>query len=1296
MGSRDESPLLLPERFGRPGAIAENIAITGAAGALFRPVRQARRAAEAAEEVPTTRVPETRAPETPVTPAREARAEAPRQPRATPRADEDAAAPVNRILEERPATYRKSDGTLRFGFEDPADGAAYILSTNRKAGAPAARRYLEGIGLNEDQIKDYARSVGSSLRKEARDYVFEQAEKGSTVFYYVPRIGAPEVAAVPAVRAATPARAARAARATEAAVPEVPVVRAAEAAVEAAAPVAGRRLSPEIEARREVDRITNAFGLPEVAQKEAISVGGVELSFRSNLEKAAYILVSQKGKGKSEIVSSVESALKDYGFNVGEVRRYGKELADNVRLDAATTKEKRIIVSSEDIAMARPVPNTARASVTGPEIASGVAGAALGGLAGATARDEEGEAQAGLGAVVGGALGGALGRGAGRRIAGDAGLIARGERSRPRAETFLGEVSKDKGLLSEAISRFRYNVVEETHPVLLLARHTLGRKAAQRLDGMIARSAGAAQEAMQYMRDKYDPFFRNYTKEQRDQIANFAVIRRASESGLSINMSPEEVARQYAEGMANPILKEGSDQLMGYFRDLLRTRYRAGLISDADYSRILQSDDYYVPFAADFAAETRRKASRAAPGWNVRDTGVGRMDREAIRDWNIQDPLEVLMEATLATHSDVAKRRAFNFIARAIDKAAVDMRQGKSNIANFIYRVDPNSKSAFEANRFTAITNQGKRVTYEVRDPELFQAITQQNSLTQGISMDLVRGLARFKRASIVLEPTFSLMQSIRDVPFYVAQRQDFRRAIRESAMGAAAGAVGGAATSEEDRVLQNSIAGALVGTGIGAAARPVVDLMKSLRSIVGNDETYREWLRMGGSSEGLRVRNPKDAQDILRRLERDGVDLRDVIPSKSWLDALGFIASVGEQMPRLAKYRELVARGVDPSVAIREGQAVTVRFASKGANPIIKEIASATPFFNAKIQGWDKLVQMAKDPKQATMAALVLFAPTVGLFMLNKDNPEYWDRPQWEKDNFWLVPKPEGGFYRVPKPFELGYAFASIPERYLSFAAETGSIESAAPRKNITGREALSRAVGTFALDPISESVPIPTAAEIPLSQAMNYDFFRRRDLIPQYYERIEPREQALPYTGALPRAIGQGTGISPIRVEKALSDIGGTGYRRFSEAIADPIIRSRGGEAPVQRARDMGPGPAFVRTTGLSRFVARDYDATQVEADARERLRKLEEKHQTLQMMRNQRRPVEEIRNYRERNAEELRTRNALNNLRIQLDRITAERRDIMRRRDLTPEQRDARMDALKRRGDNVSRRIVEYGAR
>jgi len=1712
MGARDETPLLLPDRFGRPGAIAENIAITGAAGALFAPLRKAR----AAQETPPRQAPPAEAPrETPRGAPREVPRETPQQqvPREAPEVPTPARTaetdPVKSVLEERPATYRKKDGTIKFGFEDSADAAAWILATKRKNGAEIARKYLEDIGMSSEQIADYISSVGAQLRREAREFVFDAKEKGTTVFYYVPRIGPPDVpivrpspqidalvppAGVPAA-AVTPGASASAAQAAPEAlgvaettfrsvIPEEAIRRGAQTAVrsatgesvpavsyaivdasqvlpshsprtfawneaypksmqqrdyskiqayqdavnrrsseldpdfltdltrglqdgpplvsstglviagndrtmsimramsmfpakyanyvrrlEEAAPTFGlsadavkavdnpilvrvvdepldvgrmqninrtsdvtdtKSLSGRAEARsrsqvfagatrsiehfartidadetirgylstsngrRFVDLLTeegviprprlaelmsenntsmlsasgrdyiarlitstalrNADELPDqilnkiehatpvIAKlksvpdwdvsgvvEEAVDIlararsadlsldafvtqrgmfdegdvvfsqlatdiarfidssskrkvsdafrnlgkiadesytrgaGGAQdmfgevakvstlddalkdifgatakvsaavqpvaaravsavepvvetvvsdfvlpknlqgmspnyrshtIQFGNDLDRAAYTIANDAARGKaSKSADSIMNALESQGFAIDEVVLHGVTNVIPALKRAANQLKEGDKIVLESLQFGTP----ARTSVTRPEIASAVAGAALGGAAGSMAGEEGDAAQAGLGTFLGGVLGGALGRSAGRRIADDAGLIARGRRSRPKPQTFLGEVSKGKGILAETSSRFRYNVVQETHPVLLLARHTLGKKAAERLDGMISRSQGSAQEAMQYMRDNYDSFFNGYTRDQQDSIAQFAIIRRAAESGLSINMAPEEVIRRYDEGMADPLLKEGSDQLMKYFRDLLKMRYRAGLISDADYTRIVQSDDFYVPFAAEFAAESRRKAAREAPGWNIRNTGVGSMNREAIRDWNIQDPLEVLAEATLATHADVAKQRAFNLIARSIDKAAIDLQQGVSKIGDFIYRVNPNSKGAFEANRFTAITKGGKRVTYEVRDPELFQAIAQQNKLSQNIAMELARKIAAFKRASIVLEPTFSLMQSIRDVPFYVAQRQDFGRALRESAMGSAAGAVGGAVTSsEEDDILYNSISGALIGTGAGAIARPAVDIMRALKSVVGNDEAYKEWLRMGGSSESIRITNPSDAQEVLRRLRNSGVNLNDVIVPKRWVDSLRFIAAAGEQVPRLAKYQEQIARGVDPSVAVRDSQAVTVRFANKGANKAIKELASITPFFSAKIAGWDKLAQMAKDPKQSALAGLVLTAPTVGLFMQNKDNPEYWDRPQWEKDLFWLVPKPEGGFYRVPKPFELGYLFSSLPERYMNYLAETGQMESAAPRRNVTGSQAFSRAARTFALDPIAESVPIPTAVEVPLSQAMNYDFFRRRDLVPQYYQRIEPREQALPYTGALPRAVGQATGLSPIRVEKALSDIGGTGYRRFSEAIADPILRRADMDAPVQRARDMGTGPAVIRTTGLSRFIARDYDATQVEADARDRLRKIEEKHQTLQMMRNQRRPIAEVNAYRDQNSEDLRARQALNNMRIELDRVTAERRDIMRRRDLTPEQRDRRMDTLKARGDAVSRRIVEYGVR
>jgi hypothetical protein len=62
---------------------------------------------------------------------------------------------------------------------------------------------------------------------------------------------------------------------------------------------------------------------------------------------------------------------------------------------------------------------------------------------------------------------------------------------------------------------------------------------------------------------------------------------------------------------------------------------------------------------------------------------------------------------------------------------------------------------------------------------------------------------------------------------------------------------------------------------------------------------------------------------------------------------------------------------------------------------------------------------------------------PSVLLWMANHDDPRYKDIPTWQKDLFWIVMTDEH-VYRIPKPFEIGVIFGSVPERMLDkFAAD-------------------------------------------------------------------------------------------------------------------------------------------------------------------------------------------------------------------------------------------------------------------
>src|SRR5207253_2735319 len=66
--------------------------------------------------------------------------------------------------------------------------------------------------------------------------------------------------------------------------------------------------------------------------------------------------------------------------------------------------------------------------------------------------------------------------------------------------------------------------------------------------------------------------------------------------------------------------------------------------------------------------------------------------------------------------------------------------------------------------------------------------------------------------------------------------------------------------------------------------------------------------------------------------------------------------------------------------------------------------------------------------------AAVGITLPSVLLHFANRDEEGYAEIPQWQRDLFWLV-KMGDHWIRIPKPFELGMVFGSIPERLLEFA---------------------------------------------------------------------------------------------------------------------------------------------------------------------------------------------------------------------------------------------------------------------
>jgi hypothetical protein len=868
--------------------------------------------------------------------------------------------------------------------------------------------------------------------------------------------------------------------------------------------------------------------------------------------------------------------------------------------------------------------------------------------------------------------------------------IASGDRSLPKRERLLNP-----------IERAYFELMDDTAPLMKLARAE-DPKLAESLDGAIAVSAGSGQAGKQYIRENLMPLVREITETFGDngmnRVAKAAVARRAYQSDLGLGISNQQRQDAYDLVMADPKLVDATDRLQDFFRDLLERRMKAGLITADDYDNIVKSDDYYTPFMADHYTLMTGGTSKSGGRWNVTDSGVKSIirDPDFMRAYDITDPFEVAISQALTVERDIARAQVMQFIDQIADTPL-----GSQFIERVKYR--PGIGNGVDKDVFQGIVG-GERRAYRIKDPDLLRSTISQNALSDNIMLQILRKASDVQRFGVIAPPDFALMSGIRDMFAYGIQRPDMTRAARETAVGSTLGAVLGAATDDEDSNLASRVAaGAAFGAGAGALARPTAQILSAIGDIVGNRDIYKQWLREGGSTEGFYVKGPKDATKILELMKKDGVSMSDVVSLPRWADALMFIGSVAEQAPRLAKVKETLGAvpgqaGRDEwARAIQKGQDVSVRFARKGANKGVREIAAMTPFWNAGIQGWVKAFDIAKDPEAWVKAGAAITAPTLALWYVNKDNQEYWERPQWERDVFWLVPKEEGGFWRVPKPFQIGALFATLPEKLVTYLSRSGVdfFSSAAPEMESTLGGALASAAKVGLVDPAVQSFPIPTAIAAPLQQAFNTDFFTGRDIVPQAYQSLPREMQAMPRTSGFARALGTKY-TSPLRIDKAVTDLTGTLGRRVSDVISDPIFRAAGMDAPVLRTQDQGVARGAARTLGSDRFITRDYDATENEYLARERIDRLEKIRNGLYQLARENADDESIKAYIDKNEKELQDYAALNEYRVALDKLTSARRDLMRNRAISPDDRDSALQEIKRVADEIAREALSYGIR
>ncbi len=295
----------------------------------------------------------------------------------------------------------------------------------------------------------------------------------------------------------------------------------------------------------------------------------------------------------------------------------------------------------------------------------------------------------------------------------------------------------------------------------------------------------------------------------------------------------------------------------------------------------------------------------------------------------------------------------------------------------------------------------------------------------------------------------------------------------------------------------------------------PGVDLARGLFSAVKKNEDYWRW-KVGGGEHSAMVSMDREYFDkTWKEIMRDrGVKEGALHVATHPLDILRSLSEFTEEGTRIGEFKKGLkteGQGGPPGKTAIQNAAyasreVTLPFARMGAKT--KAVNMIVAFWNANVQDLDKIHRQFKEyPLQTsirTMAAITL--PSVLLAIANHGNKKIDEIAQWQKDIFWLVDV--GPFVlRIPKPFIMGIAFGSFPERIVNYLLDKD------PHAFDGLLESLSRG-----------SMPgwMPTFANPVIENWANKSRFTDRQIVPKAREDLSPQYQYAPYTTETAKKIG------------------------------------------------------------------------------------------------------------------------------------------------------------------------------
>lgn len=421
--------------------------------------------------------------------------------------------------------------------------------------------------------------------------------------------------------------------------------------------------------------------------------------------------------------------------------------------------------------------------------------------------------------------------------------------------------------------------------------------------------------------------------------------------------------------------------------------------------------------------------------------------------------------------------------------------------------------------------------------------------------------------------------------------------------------------------------------------SKPVLNVLAGIKVMLGEKlgfhEKWTDFIRQGGS-QGLTemLASPQSYEHALKSIVGSMDESTKSLTYWPFRRAAGVagmvltspvklmrkIAELSEQATRLGEYDQalthLGGQGLGWTPAQLKRQAAfegrdLLDFNQRGGNEVVRYARRMVPFLGSNIQGNYRLYKAAQEMGAGRIAgvqagnllangAAFITAPTIGLYLLNRNNPAYWQLPQQERDLFWHLPFGET-FIRIPKPHLLGTMFATTPQRFAQYLDKRDA-------------QAFDRLAQTYVhqMSPFSWDMLGGPLGKTVVELATNHSFFRDQDIVPDWVKREHPAAflqsdeySSLTAKNAAKIAHRLGISFSPIQFDHVVNNLAGYGGRTAITGLGpvpgldDAVGLVTGEQKPVARKRD--PFGFFYEESRLEsddRF-ARELDARRKQAD-------------------------------------------------------------------------------------------------